>query len=128
MSDKIKAEIYKHGPVTCGIYATETLEYDYTGGIYEEYGSWMYSNHVVSVVGWGIEDGVKYWVARNSWGTYWGEAGFVRFKMDDSKTNLGIENSCSFSNAIIPKEMQIQHPIMNMANKGKYLTELNQKS
>jgi Papain family cysteine protease len=31
-------------------------------------------NHDVEVTGWGVtDDGVKFWQARNSWGTYWGE-------------------------------------------------------
>lgn len=35
--------------------------------------------HAVQVVGWGVDkaDG-PYWHVRNSWGSYWGEMGFVK--------------------------------------------------
>lgn len=82
-ANKMKAEIFARGPISCGIAATDKFV-KYKGGIYEENASGI--NHVIEVVGFGKENGIEYWVGRNSWGTYWGESGFFRIRMH--KNNL----------------------------------------
>jgi cathepsin X len=93
-ADKMKAELYKNGPISCGVSVTDNFE-KYQGGIYSEKLSWPMINHEISVVGWGYDEAsnTEYWIGRNSWGTYWGERGFFRIKMHSD--NLAIETDCT---------------------------------
>jgi len=92
-ADQMKSDLAQYGPISCGIHATP--EFDaYTGGIYSQHLNFVLINHEISVIGYGVTRlGQEYWIGRNSWGTYWGEAGFFRMQMYTD--NLGIENDCT---------------------------------
>lgn len=87
-------EIYQRGPIACGIAVPDSLE-DYTGGIYEDTTEDLNIVHDISVVGYGIENGTKFWVVRNSWGTHFGESGF--FRVVRGVNNIAIESDCSWA-------------------------------
>jgi len=98
--DEMKAEIKERGPIACGVAVTDSFVKHYKGGVFEDRTGDKQIRHVVSILGWGVSlDGKKYWVGRNSWGTYWGENGF--FKIVRGKNNLMIESDCAWA---IPKK------------------------
>jgi len=44
-------------------------------------------DHVVAIIGYDAEEGEDYWEVKNSWGTDWGENGYIKFHRE---TGLGI--------------------------------------
>lgn len=84
-------EIMSGGPLTCSMATPETFDYGYHKGVYVDVSNNTDVDHDVEVVGWGeTEEGQKYWIIRNSWGTYWGELGF--FKLEKGKNALQLES------------------------------------
>jgi len=47
-------------------------------------------DHAVEIVGYGSENGIDYWKVRNSWGTSWGESGYVRIQRSSSTNDAGV--------------------------------------
>jgi len=72
----IKQAVYNHGPVACSV-AVDNGFQAYTGGVYNGPGADQ-TNHAVILVGWDENEGNGYWIMKNSWGTGWGEDGYMR--------------------------------------------------
>ena len=64
-----------HGPIAIGAYALPWKQYK--SGILTSCGSGAV-DHAILVVGYGSEKGTDYWTLKNSWGTSFGEEGYIR--------------------------------------------------
>eukprot|EP00406_Dinophysis_acuminata_P013967 CAMPEP_0179223740 /NCGR_PEP_ID=MMETSP0797-20121207/7403_1 /TAXON_ID=47934 /ORGANISM="Dinophysis acuminata, Strain DAEP01" /LENGTH=339 /DNA_ID=CAMNT_0020930645 /DNA_START=77 /DNA_END=1096 /DNA_ORIENTATION=+ len=71
-------EAVAQGPVATGVAADKDIFHLYTKGILQGKGCGNKIDHAVLVVGYGADNGVKYWKVKNSWGPTWGEGGYVR--------------------------------------------------
>ncbi|XP_030749400.1 cathepsin L-like proteinase [Sitophilus oryzae] len=90
----LKEAVGTAGPVVVGIDA-DYMKY-YSNGIFTESGCPQDSaslDHAVLVIGYGSEDGSDYWIIKNSWGTAWGESGFIRFARGVNQCGIITENT-----------------------------------
>jgi cathepsin L len=56
-------------------------------------------DHAVVAVGYGTEAGTPYYLVRNSWGTSWGDAGYVKIAQADGKGACGINQMVYYPTA-----------------------------
>jgi len=96
-TDTLKQMIHQYGHAMISVLAKEPQFDNYRGRVLETCSNDKGTDHAVLAVGYGTEDGVDYWLVKNSWGEGWGEKGYVKIKVG----TCGIEGAgCSVSECI----------------------------
>jgi len=80
------------GPMVINVDASSWFGYD--SGVYSGCDQKSVDiDHVVQLVGYGVDPSLgSYWLIRNSWGSSWGEDGYIRLARN-SKATCGTDNS-----------------------------------
>lgn len=95
----------QYGPIMVAVDANEAWQ-TYKGGILPHTACSSSANagdHAVVLVGATSE----YWLVRNSWGSNWGENGYIRLQRDDSNST----NTCGIANQAIWMQAQYRERI-----------------
>jgi len=125
---QIMFDIYKWGPLAMGFIMNEDfLKWDGKGifkGKPEDVTVPAKNDtlgHAVRVIGWGEEDGVKYWQCANCWGTNWGEDGFFKIQKFIEGFDMEKNTLC-----LIPDLPGI--PNLDMFSSEEYIDEADRTS
>jgi len=94
----IQKMIMSGGPVETAFTVYSDFE-NYAGGIYHHVSGGMAGGHAVKMVGWGVENGQKYWKIANSWNPYWGEKGYFRIRRGNNEGGVEDQVIGSAANA-----------------------------
>jgi C1A family cysteine protease len=78
------------GPVSIAIEADTAVFQSYSGGVITSDKCGTTLDHGVLIAGYGVENGIKYWLVKNSWGPSWGLNGYVKIGRSDSTNDAGI--------------------------------------
>lgn len=92
-------EIYEHGSVEAAFTVYEDFIY-YKEGVYQHVTGAKLGGHAIMLIGWGEENGVKYWQAVNSWNDNWGDK--ETFKILRGVDHLHIESDIVAATPLLP--------------------------
>jgi hypothetical protein len=116
--EAMKQAIYEHGPLAVAVRVNSAFQ-AYGGGVFNacEPGT---VNHCVALVGWDDNAGANgAWIMKNSWGTGWGESGYMRIEYGCSK----IGYAAAYSSYTPPPPSGIAHNFVEVPISAEAIAE-----
>ena len=83
--EAMAATVAKYGPVSIALDAMTQIWWPYKGGIVSNCCN-KQADHAVLIVGYGIDNGQKYWLIKNS--ANWGENGYIRLERGSDQCGI----------------------------------------
>ena len=96
--EAIKTAIMTYGVVDAAVYVSTAWQ-NYSGGIFSDASTSCTgspcenttTNHAIALVGWGHDATYgDYWILRNSWGSSWGEGGYMRTTVTSARVACSV--------------------------------------
>ncbi|PAV58725.1 hypothetical protein WR25_17599 [Diploscapter pachys] len=85
--EAIMKELVTYGPVEVAFDVYEDFVH-YKSGVYKHTVGELLGGHAVKLIGYGVEDGIKYWLIVNSWGSDWGDNGTFKIIRGQNECNI----------------------------------------
>lgn len=86
------------GPVSVTVEADKAVFQRYNGGVLNSPDCGTNLDHAITAVGYGsTKEGEEYYIVRNSWGSSWGDKGYINIKAEKSGKGIcGIQQISVF--------------------------------
>lgn len=89
VEDLILYQIANHGPVTVAVNAL--LWQNYLSGVIHYHCNSEYLNHAVQIVGYDLTAEIPHYIVRNSWGTDFGDNGYLYIAIGSNMCGIAYE-------------------------------------
>jgi len=85
-------------PCSVAIQADQRVFQTYSSGVLTSTSCGTDIDHAVTAVGYGTENGSDYVLVRNSWGSSWGESGYIKIGLVDGAGICGVNQYVAYPN------------------------------